>query len=138
MEKRKAREFRREFKVAAVLRMNAGESTARLAEELGVRRKLLYEWKQRMEAGGAENLNRKAGRPRKSAAMREQQRENHQAQRIASLERLVGKQQALIAFFERALQAVERLPHCAAGKAESEAGKAPSTTASGARGSKKP
>jgi transposase len=138
MNKKKAREFSQEFKVAAVLRMNAGESTARLAEELGVRRKLLYEWKQRMEAGGAENLNRKAGRPRRSAAVREQQRENHQSQRIAALERLVGKQQALIAFFERALQAVERLPTSEAGPAVTAAGKAPSSTASGARGSRKP
>ncbi|MGA3189251.1 MAG: transposase [Bryobacteraceae bacterium] len=49
MARKKAREFSREFKVAAVLRMKAGESTARLAEELQLRRKLLYEWKQRME-----------------------------------------------------------------------------------------
>jgi transposase len=131
METRKTREFSQEFKVAAVQRMNAGESTARLAEELGVRRKLLYEWKQRMEAGGAESLKRKAGRPRKSGAAREQERADRQGQRIAALERLVGKQQALIAFFERALQAVESLP-------ESEAGKAPFTTASGTRGSRKP
>jgi len=128
--KKRARGFSREFKVAAVLRMRAGESTTRLAGELGVRRKLLYEWKERMEEGGEEYLSRKAGRPRKSAAVREQAREGSQARRIAALERLAGKQQALIAFFERALQAVESLP-------ESEAGKAPSTTASGARGSRK-
>jgi transposase len=127
MEKKKAREFSREFKVAAVLRMKAGESTARLAEELQLRRKLLYEWKQRMEEGGEESLNRRSGRPRKSAATRQQHSESSQAQRIAALERLAGKQQGLIAFFEKALQAVESLP-------TSEAGKAPSTTASGARG----
>jgi transposase len=127
MEKKKAREFSREFKVAAVLRMKAGESTARLAEELQLRRKLLYEWKQRMEEGGEESLSRRSGRPRKSAAMRQQQSDSSQAQRLAALERLVGKQQGLIVFFEKALQAVERLP-------TSEAGKAPSTTVSGARG----
>jgi transposase len=126
---KKAREFSREFKVAAVLRMKAGESTARLAEELQLRRKLLYEWKQRMDEGGTEALSRKSGRPPKSAAIRQQQSDSSQQQRIAALERLVGKQQGLIAFFERALQAVERLP-------TSEAGKAPSTTASGARGRK--
>lgn len=129
MERKKAREYSREFKVAAVLRMKAGESTARLAEELQIRRKLLYAWKRRMEEGGEENLPGKPGRRPKSAAVREQQRDSSQAQRIAALERLVGKQQALIDFFGRALQAVERLPG-------SEAGKAPSTTASGARGSK--
>jgi len=129
MEKKKAREFSREFKVAAVERMKAGESTARLAEELQLRRKLLYEWKQRMEEGGAEALGRRSGRPRKSAAVRQQQNDRSQAQRIAALERLVGKQQGLIVFFEKALQAVERLP-------TSEAGKAPSMTASGAHGRK--
>ena len=126
----KGRQFSREFKVAAVKRMQAGEPVARLAEELGVRRKLLYEWKQRMGEGGEKNLSRGAGRPRKSAAQRGQGRESSQAQRIAQLERLVGKQQALIAFFERALQAVEGSP-------EGEAGKAPSTTASGTHGSRK-
>lgn len=125
MERKKAREFSREFKVGAVLRMKAGESTARLAEELQLRRKLLYEWKQRMEEGGEESLGRGSGRPPKTAANRQQQSDSNQAQRIAALERLVGKQQGLIAFFERALQAVERLP-------TSEAGKAPSTRASGA------
>jgi len=127
--RKKAREFSREFKVAAVQRMKSGESTARLAEELQLRRKLLYEWKQRMEEGGEERLGRGSGRPRKSAALRQQQSDSGQAQRIAALERVVGKQQALIAFFERALPAVGRLP-------TSEAGKAPSTTASGAHGKK--
>jgi len=127
----KGREFSREFKVAAVKRMQAGESTSRLAEELGVRRKSLYEWKQRMEEGGEEHLSRKSGRPRKSAAALREQREQSQEQRIAALERLVGKQQGLIAFFEIALQAVESLP-------ASEAGKAPFTKASGARKKGKP
>lgn len=129
MEKKKAREFSREFKVAAVQRMKAGESAARLAQELQLRRKLLYEWKQRMEEGGEEHLSRRPGRPRKSVATRPQRSNRSQAQRIAALERLVGQQQGLIAFFEKALQAVERLP-------TSEAGKAPSTTASGAPGRK--
>jgi transposase len=127
----RGREFSREFKVGAVKRMQAGESTARLAEELQIRRKLLYAWKQRMEEGGEANVSGKSGRPRKTEAERRRQKATSENQRIAALERLVGQQQALIVFFERALQAVEQLP-------EAEAGKAPSTTASGARGSKKP
>lgn len=111
--------------------MQAGESVARLAEELGLRRKLLYEWKQRIEEGGEENVHGQPGRPRKSDAERREQAASSDKQRIAQLERLVGKQQALIAFFERALQAVEALE-------KNEAGKAPSTKASGERGSRKP
>ena len=87
--KNKPREFSREFKVAAVKRMKAGESVARLAEELDLRRKLLYDWKRRMDQGGEENLHQKRGRPRKTAVARQQQREGDQAQRIATLERLV-------------------------------------------------
>ena len=128
MEK-KPREFSREFKIAAVARMKAGESASRLAEELKVRRKLLYEWKQRMKEGGEERLQAKRGRPRQTNAGKGQQREDQESQRVAALERLVGKQQALIDFFEKALQAVERLP-------VREAGKAPSMRLSGARGSK--
>lgn len=125
----KAREFSREFKVAAVKRMQAGEAASGLAEELGVRRKLLYEWKQRMEQGGEEGLRSRPGRPGKSTRERQQQQTIDEKQRVATLERLVGKQQALLDFFGRALQAVEQLP-------EVQAGKAPSTKVSGKRGSK--
>jgi transposase len=127
---KKAREFSREFKVAAVRRILAGESVAALSRELEVRRKLLYEWKQRMEEGGEANLHARAGRPPKTAGERQQQREAGETHRLATLERLVGKQQALIDFFGRALQAVEQLPGVKAGKARS-------TKASGKRGSKK-
>ena len=125
----KAREFSRAFKVAAVSRMQAGEAASRIAQELGVRRKLLYEWKQRMEQGGEESLVSRAGRPRKSEADRQRQKTTNEKQRIATLERLVGKQQALLDFFGRALRAVEQSP-------EMQAGKAPFTKASSKRGSR--
>ncbi len=51
----KAREFSREFKATAVKRMLAGQAASRLAKGLGVRRKLFYEWKQRMEQGRTES-----------------------------------------------------------------------------------
>jgi len=43
--------------------MKAGASPSALARESGVRRRLLHEWKKRVEEGGAENL-RDSGRPR--------------------------------------------------------------------------
>ena len=103
---RKYRQFSREFKLAAVGRMQAGESPSALARELGVRRKLLYEWKNRVEAGGPENL-RESGRPGPVPGRVIVDRAKSDQRRIAELERLVGKQQALIAFFENALQQVE-------------------------------
>lgn len=113
-EKKKARRYSREFKVGAVERMQAGDSPSALARELGVKRKLLYDWKKRVEEGGPQNL-RGCGRPGPlPGAVR--QRDNSDPRRIVELERLVGKQQALIHFFESALQQVDA---ATAGKAES-------------------
>jgi len=105
-QKRKSRRFSREFKLGAVRRMQAGESPSALARELGVRRKLLYEWKNRVEAGGPENL-RDSGRPGPVPGRVVVDRAASEQRRIAELERLVGKQQALIDFFERALRRIE-------------------------------
>lgn len=115
MGKKKYRRFSREFKLAAVGRMQAGESPSALARELDVRRKLLYEWKNRVEAGGPENL-RESGRPGPIPGAVLEDRTKSDQRRIAELERLVGKQQALIDFFENALEQVEA---ATASKAES-------------------
>jgi transposase len=112
-EQKKARVFSREFKLGAVRRMQAGESPSALQRELGVKRKSLYEWKQRVEEGGPENLHT-VGRPGVDQVV---VRSSHSEQkRIAELERLVGKQQALIHFFENASKQVDA---ATAGKAES-------------------
>jgi transposase-like protein len=115
MGEQKNRQFSGEFKSAAVGRMQAGESPSALARELGVKRKLLYEWKKRVEAGGAQNL-RQSGRPGPVPGAVLEERTKSDQRRIAELERLVGKQQALIDFFESALQQVEA---ATAGKAGS-------------------
>ena len=95
------RVFSREFKLEAVRRMQAGESPSALSRELDVRRKLLYEWKQRVEEGGAENL-RSRGRPTRTQGPVRQPPAAGEQRRIAELERLVGKQQATgtFAYFE--------------------------------------
>jgi transposase-like protein len=105
-EKKGPRQFSREFKLRAVERMQAGESPSALQRELGVKRKSLYEWKRRVEEGGPENL-RDGGRPGPIPGGVVVDRAKSDQRRIAELERLVGKQQALIAFFENALQQVE-------------------------------
>lgn len=115
MGERKYRQFSREFKLAAVGRMQAGESPSAMARELGVKRKLLYEWKKRVDVGGAENV-RESGRPGPISGAVLEDRTKSDQRRIAELERLVGKQQALIDFFENALQQVEA---ATAGKAGS-------------------
>ena len=64
MSKRKRRIFSREFKLSAVQRLLAGESTKGLSGELGIPVGHLDLWCQQFRLGGAEGL-RKAGRPRK-------------------------------------------------------------------------
>src|SRR5271165_3433029 len=106
------RRFSREFKLSALARMEAGENVSALARELGVRRKCLYQWRERFRAGGPVAL-RSRGRPTKAEVMAIRSGEGPpvaspaaamptapppdelaQAQRrIAELERKVGQQQ---------------------------------------------
>ncbi len=113
------RVFSREFKLAALRRMLAGENVTALARELKLRRKLLYAWRDRVRSGGPEGL-RTRGRPRKvvgmsasdpgkkpvlSAAASDDLEKARR--RIAELERKVGQQQLELDFFRQALRQVE-------------------------------
>ncbi len=91
----------------AVRRIMAGEKVPALARELGVHRKLLYEWKRRVEAGGEANL-RPRGRPRKTETAGDAVTTPLQ---VAQLERTVAHQQLIIEFFRHALQRVEEARH---------------------------
>jgi transposase len=118
------RRFSREFKVAALARMAAGENVSALARELGVRRKYLYQWRERFRAGGVIAL-RSRGRPTKAEVLAisagpealpetsprmpaaAPPDELSKAQRrIAELERKIGQQQVDLDFFQRALRQV--------------------------------
>ena len=119
------RRFSREFKLAALARMEAGENVSALARALGVRRKYLYQWRERFRLGGAVAL-RSRGRPTKaevlaivagssgalpaaSAVMPASAPPDELARaqrRIAELERKVGDQQVDLDFFRRALRQV--------------------------------
>lgn len=98
-----------EFKLKAVERMAAGESVAALSRELGVRRKVLYEWRARHRERGAAGLKRGPGRPRQTAQERQQRREDNTTRQIAALERKVGRQALLIDFLQRAFKRVKGL-----------------------------
>jgi transposase-like protein len=118
------RRFSREFKLAALARMEAGENVSALARELGVRRKYLYQWRERFRSGGAVAL-RSRGRPTRAEvlAMRggcevvaspstimpdpDPPDALAKAQRqIRELERKVGRQQVELDFFQQALRQV--------------------------------
>jgi transposase len=57
----------RTFKLAALQRMLAGENVSALARELGIKRKLLYQWRNRFRSEGPAGL-RSRGRPRRDLA----------------------------------------------------------------------
>jgi transposase len=59
--KQPQRAFSTEFKERVVQRIAAGERLAAVAAEFGVRRKLLYEWRDAYRALGAAGFNRKRG-----------------------------------------------------------------------------
>jgi transposase len=124
------RVFSREFKLAALRRMLAGENVSALARELKLRRKLLYAWRDRFRSGGPEAL-RTRGRPRKvvglvaaaaaaPAARGAGSDDLEKARRqIAALERKVGQQQLELDFFRQALRQVEGVRRRSAGSGAS-------------------
>ena len=102
------RRFDREFKVAAVRRVLEGEAAKDVARELKVAYKLLWGWKKRVVEEGEDHLYEigKGGtaQPRKPRKPRTSQQE-----RIAELERQVGRQQMEIRFLDKALRQVEEV-----------------------------
>ena len=116
MSQRGMRTFSTEFKQAVVLRLEAGERIAAVADELKIRRKLLYEWRAAYRKLGVAGLNRKRGRkpggarasPDAAPATPAPLTELARAQaRIAELERKIGKQQMDLDFFREALRLID-------------------------------
>jgi transposase-like protein len=99
------RDYSREFRMHVVRRILDGEKVPALAQELGIHRKLLYEWTRRVNEGGESNL-RERGRPRKIHAIGNSGTSPRQ---ISELERTVARQQFVIEFLTHALQRVRGL-----------------------------
>ena len=91
------RKYGLEFKKDAVARMMVCEDVKALAAELGILRKFLYQW--RDELGAKDNMPvRKRAESVMSAAA--------SAERIAELERLLGRKQLEVDFFKQAFDHV--------------------------------
>jgi|SRR5579864_1196514 len=110
-----AKGFSREFKLAAIARMDAGEKVARIARDLGIARLTLYKWRDQLRQRG---IVGKRDRPIKSADGRSGAVERvpppelpaelvRARERIAELERKVGQQQVELDFFRGALRRIE-------------------------------
>jgi transposase-like protein len=94
-----------EFKARAVKRMRAGEGVSALADELKVRRKLLYDWKRAVEDGQPLRVR---GRPKKQPADANALA-GEAARQLTELEALVGRLTLENRFFRGALQNVAEL-----------------------------
>lgn len=97
--------FSRDFKIAAVRRVLAGEELRKVAQDLDIRYDVLWKWKKRVVEQGEQYLYT-VGRGRHPGS-----RANNEskARSIAELEREIGRQQMEVRFLERALRQVEEL-----------------------------
>ncbi len=103
---RKARKYPVEFKEAAARRLLSGESGTALSRELDVKRSVLYRWRDAYRAEGLGGLSRGRGRPGPGRRPPPKIPLDPRDERIADLERLLGKQAAELDFFERAFRAL--------------------------------
>jgi transposase-like protein len=103
------RVYSRELRMQVVRRILEGEKVPALSKELGIHRKLLYEWMRRVNEGGESNL-RERGRPRKVETTTGATA-NSPPREIAELERMVAHQQLALEFFRHALQQIEKFRH---------------------------
>ena len=106
---RTKRRWTQDFKLSAIGRMSEAVSVQALAEELGVRAELLYDWHRRYRSGGASAL-RPSGRPSSSgvgfAVAPLPAPGGGEQRRIEELERKIGQQQLDLDFFRAALRHV--------------------------------
>ncbi|MEE9922393.1 MAG: transposase [Brucella anthropi] len=108
-----------EQKLDFVRRIEAGENVSRLADEIGISRQRLYEWREQLRVrGNLKSLRR--GRPARSAERTDgtvphstdvlplQEKALSKARRrIKELEQKVGQQQLDLDFFQEALRYFE-------------------------------
>lgn len=104
--------FTREFKLAALSRLEDALNVGVLAVELGVRRELLYKWRDKFASGGAAALTT-SGRPRAVPmpptapdALLGADDASRERRRLVELERKVAQQALELDFFRAALRHV--------------------------------
>ncbi len=110
MSNHRVRLFSTAFKEDVVRRLESGEALAAVSKELGIARKLLYEWRWAWRRHGAAGLNRRRG-PKKGLRRKMATSDPPGAAlaRIEELERLVGRQQLDLDFFRKALRLADAL-----------------------------
>jgi transposase len=106
-----SRTFTPEFRLEVARRIEQGESVSKLYHELGIKRSVLYRWRDAYRKEGPAGLARAAGRPpgipNPSAPKPGTSAEDALRQQIAALERKVGQQAVQLDFFKRAFRRVK-------------------------------
>ena len=106
-QQKQQKSYSADFKQEAVRRMAQAKTISGLAEELGIRRKFLYQWRHQFEAEGRAGLERRRGRPPGSKSQNVSGPGPSAAEsRIAELERLLGRKQLEVDFLKRAFEQV--------------------------------
>jgi transposase len=93
--KRRNRRYRKEFKQMVVERMEQSENIHTLAAEMGVERRLMYKWRERLDE--VEKGEQPALNSRESALRKE----------VNQLKRVLAEKTLEVDFFKGALQKVE-------------------------------
>jgi transposase-like protein len=101
---RERRQFTREFKLEVLARFETTNDVSGLARELGIRRELLYRWQAKPDEGGDAALKPTSRLRARGAGGAPETKEARD--RIAELERKIGRQQIELDFFRAALQQV--------------------------------
>lgn len=114
--KSKGGQYPTAFKLKAIRRVERGEGVLPVARDLGVTRKALHDWVRAFKTFGPEGLNRKRGpkpgRRRLKPVADTTSGDGRGSltasqQRIAELERVIGRQQLELDFFRQALRALD-------------------------------
>jgi transposase len=92
------RKYNDEFRAEALKKMDECSNVSALARELGIRRKFLYQWRDRARLGTKAGMPCPQGENPETAKLQ---------RKIADLERIVGRQSAELDFFKGALRKVE-------------------------------
>lgn len=104
------------FKIKAIKRVERGEGVLPVARDLGITRKALHDWIRAYKAHGVDGLNRKRGPKPGRKRLKQIPDPSHLAgrgalaaslQRIGELERVIGRQQLDLDFFQQALRALD-------------------------------
>ena len=95
MAKKRLRRYTKEFRRRAVERLQSCDNIVALSQELGVHRRLLYQWRDQSEA--FESAESPPGSSRESTLRKE----------ISQLQRVLAEKTLEVDFFKGALQKVE-------------------------------